>query len=209
MQTSRTLLKKICYVVLFATILTSYGCVTIGYRFYQGEPLTRNDVALMYPLGDCLIQSIHDAREKEERILASGISNDKMMELLPGNYTFVFEFRRVASNAFSSNTLSKGALVRQKLTLQGGNVYLVYPEMVEQSSGRMWRPIVVKLADYDRMKCVQASGGSPQCPSNERINKLAMKYLQGDRSTMTFHPYSSPFVYQVEGEQHLYKGHWW
>lgn len=55
-----------------------------------------------------------------------------------------------------------------------------------------WRPIIVKINDYRKEECQKSNKWD--CVDNDKILKLAAKYLEGEDRIMTYHPLEKPYV---------------
>jgi hypothetical protein len=201
---TRKVINTLCLAVVSLILCSALGCVSMGHRLYSGPALTSTEVALIFAVSDCRIQTIRDMREKEEKAL--GEKPQYMLELLPGEYNAVIQFGRV-SFGYRNNIITAGRRVQRTITVQAGNIYVIYPE-IKGEKQQTWRPIIVNGNNYSKEECEKSSGGF--CPDKDKLRESALRYLQGDRHIMSFHSVeNTPILYDVEGENRVYKGFWW
>jgi len=180
-------------VLLFLLTVGICGCATttpVGHRFYFGPPRPNNEVALVYAVAGCSINDIRNESEKDLKKIAHDPPRE--LELLPGQYIAYVNFEQ----HHGIEITMEGGISQLRLSLQGGNIYIIYPEIEgrkEESkkffkkAGETWRPIIVNISDYKREACRDSRYGL-SCPSKDRILELATKYLQSERRIMTYHP---------------------
>ncbi len=210
--------------VLLLFICSMLGCTTTAHRFYSGLPLPGNEIALVYAVTGC---DINDLRDKSEIGVKKfgGYNPLHMLEFIPGEYIVGVSYSWYSpggtyGNYQISSSTTTGGRVQLNLNAQGGNIYVIYPEIYETKSTasngkysleKTWRPILVNINDYSKEECAKYNGcwgcpGRLSCHDKDEIRKWATKYLQGERPVMIYHP---PRVVEYRGERVVVDDNWW
>jgi formylglycine-generating enzyme required for sulfatase activity len=105
-----------------------------------------------------------------------------LYELLPGQYfaNFRYVYTEVTGSLLISNL---GGSLQRKLNVQAGNIYIIYAEITGGPHSQKWRPIIVNINDYNKKECAKYNRHH-DCPDKAEIQKMSMKYLQGERPVL-------------------------
>jgi hypothetical protein len=219
---------------LLFSVCCLVGCATAdfgwGNRFYTGNPLPKNEIALVFAINDCFIYDIRNETEKEEKIFGLklvGWGPWDMLDLVPGRYFAGI----IYSRGTAGTTYTMGGRVQTQINVQAGNIYVIYPEVTDETesnkhkdsygrqinttrntkeAARKWRPIIVNFNDYSKEECQMRFGPLDSCYEKDKIMELAAKYLHSERLIMTFRPFKEPIqkMWEVDGVRGMYNGVW-
>jgi len=177
--------QNLSFGVLLLFIYGLSGCATGAHRFYSGQPLPKNEIALVYAVSSCEIIDIRNEREKQTKGIDMMSTARRMLDLLPVQYIVGI----IYSYDLGQRTYTYGDRAQIKLNAQPGNVYIIYPEFY----GEKWKPIIINIDDYK---------------SEKEIIKKTKAYLQSERPIMSFRPYSETPYTPVTEEARERKGVW-
>lgn len=217
----RNLTHALCCMVLLSFACGLSGCATntTAHRYYSGPPLPNNETALIFTIatysnehggGGCQMDSIRGESEKAAKKLGYGPS--VMIEVLPGQYIANFKLLYLRAGHRKYDEVAE-----IKLNVQAGNIYVIYPEIEGKDAktkttfsefiwgkstelGRNWRPVIVNINDYNDEDCSD-SRYRLRCPDKDILRKKATKYLESERSTISYHP-SNVIVVFSDGSNH-------
>lgn len=218
---------RLTFILLLVCGLFGCATFPTAHRYYSGPPLPNDKIALIFTISTystttlathgCQMNNIRGESEKEAKKL--GIGPSKMIEVLPGQYlaNILLLYDVVGDEKYDSIEELKlkkykkyDSIEELKLNVQAGNIYVIYPEiegkgpkttfkefMWGKALGSKWRPKVVNINDYSDEECSD-SRYELRCPGKDIIRKMAARYLESERSTISYHP-SNVFVVNVDG----------
>lgn len=131
---------NVAYVICLLSITFSLtGCSldqTNYRRSYSGDPLSRNEVAIVMKTIDCYITALEEEGKppKQTPLLYGDL------ELLPGKYTLYVHWGNT-STGYSTTTVTKSTKpVPLQFVAYPGRVYVIYPDFPEPGK---WRPVII------------------------------------------------------------------
>ena len=201
----RQIKKRISLSISSFFMCSLLGCATAdfgwGNRFYSGNPLPNNEIALIFAVNACSIHDIREETEKEEKVFGFkmvGWGPWDMLDLLPGRYIagviYSTTSHGYAYGKGHTTGITMGARTLVSLDARPGNIYVVYPEIIKTSDRIDWRPILANINDYSKEECQRKFRSPGSCHEKDIIMELAGKYLQSERRMMSYHPFEKPVM---------------
>jgi hypothetical protein len=194
----KNILTYLRLMLLLFLLINLNGCVTQNpeaYRFYQGPAAPADKASLIVAVNHCYIRYMCVPEKKQLWYFMNPSINGfregkQFMDVPYGKFSLGIYYDYFSFD--SSGTVKKtGSLISVDINVIPGEVYVVYPEIINNIS---WRLIVVNLRDYNE--------SVKNNPSKKSIQRKITEYLSGSRLVMTGHTFDSLRAYEINGQKY-------
>lgn len=147
--------RNIIFLLLITLMSFLFGCAPVsaplGTRLYSGEPLPRQEIALIIPLaasgGSLRINWVRDEKNKETQDLYFDGRADAL-ELVPGRYAICLSSFTQISNPSTIYKYTSDPLILG-VDAKANHVYIITYQLLSKTT---WKASITDLEDLDSLK---------------------------------------------------------